>query len=115
MCVCVCACNSTVYCVHQHARLRPPSPPDGSDPMEKAFRECPLLKKFYEAHKDKDGSLNVKMTPEQAKPLCAEFKSTDSKCRSNAVVGQFLGGLCGSSTDICSIALNMVCVFVCVL
>merc|ERR1719478_748014 len=72
----------------------------------KAFGECPALLKFYQANADKNGNLNVKMNPEQAKPLCAEFMSTSSKCRTHAVVGQFLGGLCASSTDICAIALK---------
>ena len=62
-----------------------------------AFGDCPVLKKFIEANKGKDGSLNVKMNPEQAKPLCAEFKSTSSKCRTHAVVGKLLGGVCASS------------------
>merc|ERR1711939_1143228 len=33
---------------------------------------------------------------EQAKTLCAEFKSTSGKCRAHAVVGKLLGGNCGS-------------------
>merc|ERR1711937_1111313 len=64
--------------------------------LENAFGDCPALKKFYEANKGEDGSLNVDLKAEQAKTLCAEFKSTSGKCRAHAVVGKLLGGNCGS-------------------
>ena len=72
-----------------------PSGKDGKDPFVAALGDCPALKKFYDTHKGKDGSLNVDIKPEQAKVLCAEFKSTSSKCRTHAVVGKMLGGNCG--------------------
>ena len=74
-----------------------PSGKDGKDPFVAALGDCPALKKFYDTHKGKDGSLNVDIKPEQAKVLCAEFKSTSSKCRTHAVVGKLLGGVCASS------------------
>ena len=78
-----------------------PSGKDGKDPFVAALGDCPALKKFYDAHKGKDGSLNVDIKPEQAKVLCAEFKSTSSKCRTHAVVGKMLGGNCGGAGAKC--------------
>merc|ERR1719460_2508324 len=70
---------------------------DKNDLFAAALGDCPALKKFYDTHKGKDGSLNVDIKPEQAKVLCAEFKSTSSKCRTHAVVGKMLGGNCGGA------------------
>merc|ERR1712203_206596 len=70
---------------------------DGKDAFVAALGDCPVLRKFYEANKGKDGSLNVDIKPEQAKALCDEFKSASKKCRTHAVVGKMLGGNCGGA------------------
>ena len=79
-----------------------PSDKDGKDFLA-ALVDCPVLKKFYEANRKKDGSLNVDLgkMPDQMKALCAEFKSASSKCRTHAVVGKMFGSQCGGAGAKC--------------
>ena len=79
-----------------------PSDKDGKDAqkaLDAAFGDCPTLKKYTHVYKSKDGSLKMDIKPKQIKAVCAEFESTSSKCRTHAVVGKFLGGLCKDFCD----------------
>ena len=61
-----------------------------------AFKDCPELKKFYNANKKADGSLNVKMIAADAPVLCKEYKAS-SQCSSHKVVQQMLHPTCAGS------------------